>query len=66
MQAVTRVNVEQASKGQVWKPTRPEYGEGRSCKSREAKRLLWFHRGNDDGMYRRKQRSTREAPRREG
>jgi hypothetical protein len=30
MQAVTRVNAEQASKRLMQEPTRPEFGEGRS------------------------------------
>jgi hypothetical protein len=28
MQAVTRVNAEQASKDAMWKPTRHDFGEG--------------------------------------
>ena len=36
MQAVTRVNVEQASKRVMWEPTRLNYGEGR--RPREKKR----------------------------
>jgi hypothetical protein len=35
-QAVTRVNVEQASKVQLWKPTRLEIGEGRRRWGKEA------------------------------
>jgi hypothetical protein len=35
-QAVTRVNVEQASKGLTWKPTRQYIGEGRSRWGNEA------------------------------
>jgi hypothetical protein len=54
-QAVTRVNVEQAPKGLMWKPTRPQYGEGRSPWGNEARASRsdinqGFHRGNDDGM----------------
>ena len=30
MQAIMRVNVEQASKRVMWEPTRLRYGEGRS------------------------------------
>jgi len=35
MQAVTRVNVEQASKRVMRKPTRLKYGEGRRCQASE-------------------------------
>ena len=33
MQAVTRVNVEQASKRVMWEPTRLNYGEGRGLRT---------------------------------
>jgi hypothetical protein len=54
-QAVTRVNVEQASKDLTWKPTRLYIGEGRSRWGNEAHASRsdtnqGFHRGNDDGM----------------
>ena len=54
-QAVTRVNVEQASKDLTWKPTRLDIGEGRSRWGKEAHASRsdanqGFHRGNDDGM----------------
>ena len=54
-QAVTRVNVEQASKDLTWKPTRLLIGEGRSHWGNEAHasrsdKNQGFHRGNDDGM----------------
>jgi len=54
-QAVTRVNVEQASKVLTWKPTRLLIGEGRSRWGNEAHASRsdtnqGFHRGNDDGM----------------
>src|SRR5258708_27818308 len=54
-QAVTRVNVEQASKGLTWKPTRPQNGEGRSRWGNEAHASRsdtnqGVPRGNDDGM----------------
>ena len=49
--AVTRVNLEQASKVQMWKPTRPIFGEGRSG---TGKKPIYapvpVHRGNEDGM----------------
>ena len=53
MQAVTRVNVEQASKRVMWKPTRLNYGEGRRLRSMRAMKLHGFHRGNGDGMHER-------------
>jgi len=63
VQAVTRVNVEQASKGMTWKLTRRIHGESRRRRSLESDRMsLRVHRGNDDGMYRRKQQQPREAP----
>lgn len=54
-QAVTRVNVEQASKDLTWKPTRLYIGEGRRRWGKEAHASRSdpnqrFHRGNDDGM----------------
>lgn len=54
-QAVTRVNVEQASKGLTWEPTRLSIGEGRSRWGMEAHASRsdtnqGSHRGNDDGM----------------
>jgi hypothetical protein len=54
-QAVTRVNVEQASKDLMWEPTRLLIGEGRSRWGIEAHASRsdtnrGSHRGNDDGM----------------
>ena len=54
-QAVTRVNVEQASKGMTWEPTRLLIGEGRRRWGTEAHASRSdpnqrSHRGNDDGM----------------
>ena len=53
MQAVTRVNVEQASKRAMWKPTRLNYGEGRRLWINRAMQVHRFHRGSDDGMHER-------------
>ena len=55
-QAVTRVNVEQASKRVMWEPTRLSYGEGRRCVGmnlplgRTSDEYQQSHRGSDDGM----------------
>jgi hypothetical protein len=50
-QAVTRVNLEQASKVQMWKPTRPIFGEGRSGTGKKPIYApVSVHRGNEDGM----------------
>jgi hypothetical protein len=51
MQAVTRVNVEQASKRVMWKPTRLNNGEGRCPWRNRAMKVHGSHRGNDDGMH---------------
>ena len=68
MQAVTRVNVEQASKRVMWEPTRLNYGEGRCWleevphgQSEEANRS---HRGSDDGMHERGMGKQHGKPRR--
>ena len=58
MQAVTRMNTEQASKRLMRKPTRQEYGEGRCHRRMRAKRSLWFRRGSGDGMCGRGRRNT--------
>jgi hypothetical protein len=51
MQAITRVNAEQASKRVMWKPTRLSYGEGRRRQGEERATLpSRFHRGIGDGM----------------
>src|ERR1700738_2803106 len=66
VQAATRVNVEQASKRTMCRPTRLPY---------HRRRLKWLgelsedyapllHRGIGGGMYTRKAHETREAPRR--
>jgi hypothetical protein len=63
--AATRVNVEQASKRKMCRPTRLPY-RGRLKRlvelSEEYAQLL--HRGIGGGMYTRKAYETREAPRR--
>ena len=67
-QAVTRVNVEQASKGMTWEPTRLYIGEGRRRWGNEAHASRSdpnqrSHRGNDDGMRTNgEHRQPREAP----
>ena len=64
IQAVTRVNVEQASKRAMREPTRLKYGEGRRCWGRESdRRTQRNRRGSDDGMYARGPSATREASR---
>ena len=46
-----RVNLEQASKGQSWKPTRPIFGEGRSGIGKQPSNApISIHRGNEDSM----------------
>ena len=56
-QAITRVNVEQASKRMMWEPTRPHCGEGRRRWATEGVKIPLTsdqtqrsHRGSDDGM----------------
>ena len=52
MQAVTRVNVEQASKRVTWKPTRLSYGEGRrQLEDTSDKESSRSHRGIGDGTH---------------
>jgi hypothetical protein len=53
MQAVTRVNVEQASKRVMRKPTRLEHGEGWHRWGRERNGTHRLRRGTDDGMHER-------------
>ncbi len=62
MQAVTRVNVEQASKSLMWKLTRRVHGESRRRGSLESDQCPYGSTGViDDGMHRRKQQQPREA-----
>lgn len=68
MQAVTRVNVEQASKRVMWEPTRLNNGEGR-CRLEEgpqgqSDRPSRSHRGSDDGMRARGIEKQHGKPRR--
>jgi hypothetical protein len=64
--AVTRVNVEQASKRVMWKPTRLNNGEGRRREEEQGEsqsdKPLRFHRGSDDGTRIRNPTQPREAP----
>ena len=66
VQAVTRVNAEQASKRTMRRPTRLPY-RGRLIRlgrmSEEQPQSL--RRGSGDSMYTRKAHATREAPRRD-
>jgi hypothetical protein len=65
VQAVTRVNAEQASKRTMRRPTRQPF-RGRLIRlgevAQEYAQLL--RRGSGDSMYTRKAYATREAPRR--
>jgi hypothetical protein len=51
MQAVTRVNAEQASKQVTWEPTRLSYGEGRRWWGEQSDETHQSHRGIGDGMH---------------
>ena len=68
MQAVTRVNAEQASKRVMWEPTRLSNGEGR--RRLEEARLgvsdgpSRSHRGSGDGMHERGMDRQHGKPRR--
>ena len=53
LQAVTRVNLEQASKVKMWMPTRLRYGEGRADREETEESTCWVRRGSEDGMQRR-------------
>jgi hypothetical protein len=66
MQAVTRVNAEQASKRVTWEPTRLSYGEGRSWLEDERQIPGQSHRGMGDGMYDREIDRNTGSPRGEG
>ena len=65
VQAVTRVNAEQASKRTMRRPTRQPF-RGRLIRLGE--RAKWYaqplRRGSGDSMYTRKAYATRETPRR--
>jgi hypothetical protein len=51
MQAVTRVNAEQASKQVMREPTRLSYGEGRRWGDEQSDRVPQSRRGIGDGMH---------------
>ena len=63
VQAVTRVNAEQASKRSMRRPTRLPY-RGRLIRlgERAKQQAQSLRRGSGDSMYTRKARVTREAP----
>ena len=65
VQAVTRVNAEQASKRTMRRPTRSPFRGMliRLGETSEARPQL-LRRGSGDSMYTRKAQATREAPRR--
>src|SRR5260370_11082352 len=66
VQAVTRVNAEQASKRTMHRPTRLPY-RGRLTRLGRIERKWYAQslcRGSGDSMYTRKANATREAPRR--
>ena len=65
VQAVTRVNAEQASKRTMRRPTRQPF-RGRLTWLGEMSEAVpqLLRRGSGDSMYTRKARATREAPRR--
>jgi len=66
VQAVTRVNAEQASKRTMRGPTRLPYrGRLIPLDERATQYHQWLRRGSGDSMYTRKARATREAPRRD-
>jgi len=52
VRAVTRVNSEQASKVQLWMPSRLRNGEGLHAATKEsAEAVAAIHRGSGDGTY---------------
>ena len=63
-QAVTRVNVEQASKQAMWEPTQQRDGEGRrhGFHGEQHHPRPWSHRGNDDGMFAQGDRTQHGRP----
>ena len=68
MQAVTRVNAEQASKRVMWEPSRLSNGEGRRRLEESLMGVSNFpsrsHRGNGDGMHERGNDKQHGKPRR--
>jgi hypothetical protein len=66
VQAVTRVNAEQASKRTMRRPTRLPYRGRLTWLGERAKQDAQpLRRGSGDSMYTRKARATREAPQRD-
>jgi hypothetical protein len=66
MQAVTRVNAEQASKRVMWEPTRLNNGEGRRRSGGRATAPDRSHRGSGDGMHERGNSKQHGKPLRRG
>ena len=68
MQAVTRVNAEQASKRVAWEPSRLSNGEGRRWMEEPrggvSDRPIRSHRGSGDGMRERGNDKQHGKPRR--
>ena len=63
VQAVTRVNAEQASKRTMCRPTRLPYRGRLKWLGELSENHAWLlHRGSGDSMYTRKAYATREAP----
>ena len=62
VQAVTRVNAEQASKRSMRRPTRPPFRGRLIPRNGWAMQYRpWLRRGSGEGMYTRKAQATREA-----
>jgi len=65
VQAVTRVNAEQASKRTMRRPTRQPFRGRLTRRGIDERRVpSSLRRGSGDSMYTRKAHATREAPRR--
>jgi hypothetical protein len=62
VQAVTRVNAEQAPKRVMQEPTRRYRGKAEANGETRAIELQWTCRGNGDGMQATGNSETREAP----
>jgi len=56
------VNVEQAPKRVMWKPTRLNNGKAAAVGEASDERSRPFHRGNDDGMDDKETRSNTGSP----
>jgi hypothetical protein len=67
MQAITRVNAEQASKRVMWEPTRLSDGEGRRPLDEQSdQESSGSHRGMGDGMHDEEIDRNTGSPRGEG